>query len=194
MPRALKPLLILLALVAAAALVLLTPTRQFDPRVSSSMAALGFETRDHAAFPFELARIDGAPVRLENFRGRWVLVNFWASWCEPCRDEMPSMREFARSFSGDRLRLLAISLDESDQEMRKFLIDEGIMPEDFVVAHDVDGEVSARYGSRLLPETWIVDPEGHVIARVQGAIDWTRPDVLELFEVLLRDGWRVRRS
>lgn len=194
MPRALKPVVLILALVTAAALVFMVPTRQFDPRVSRSLADLGFEVRDHGAFPFQLTRMDGTPVQLENFRGRWVLLNFWASWCEPCRDEMPSMREFARSFSGDRMRLLAISLDESDQEMRQFLIEQGITPEDFVVAHDADGEVSARYGSRLLPETWIIDPEGYVIARVQGAIDWTRPDVLELFEVLLRDGWRTRRS
>lgn len=194
MPRALKPIVLLLALITAAAVVWMIPTRQFDPRVSRSLSELGFEVRDHAAFPFELARLDGSPVRLEQFQGRWVLVNFWASWCEPCREEMPSMREFARSFSGDRLRLLAISLDESDAEIRKFLIDQGITPEDFVVAHDVDGEVSARYGSRLLPETWIVDPDGHVVGRVQGAVDWTRPDILELFEVLLRDGWRIRRS
>lgn len=194
MPRALKPILLVLALITAAALVLTVPTRQFDPRVSRSLAELGFEVRDHAAFPFELNRLDGTPVQLDDFRGRWVLVNFWASWCEPCREEMPSMREFARSFSGDRMRLLAVSLDEGDAEIRSFLIEQGITPEDFVVVHDKDGEVSARYGSRLLPETWIVDPEGAVVARVQGAIDWTRPDVLELFEVLLRDGWRARRS
>jgi len=194
MPRALKPILLLLALISAAALVLIVPTRQYDVRVSRSLADLGFEVRDHAAFPFELERLDGTPVRLENFQGRWVLVNFWASWCEPCRDEMPSMREFARSFSGDRLRLLAVSLDENDTEIRNFLIEQGITPEDFVVVHDKDGAVSARYGSRLLPETWIVDPDGYVVGRVQGAVDWTRPAILELFEVLLRDGWRARRS
>lgn len=194
MPSTLKTIVLLMGLVAAAALVMVVPTRQFDPRVSQSLATVGFEVRNERAPSFELQAMDGSPLTLEQFRGRWVLVNFWASWCEPCREEMPSMRTFARSFSGDRLRLLAISLDDNDQDMRNFLIDQGITPDDFTIARDVNGEVSARYGSRLLPETWIVDPDGHIIGRVQGAVNWTDTPILELFEILLRDGWRPGRS
>lgn len=194
MPRAIKTLVLLSALVTVVALVMLVPTRQFDPRVSRSLATLGFEVRDELPPALDLEGIDGTPITLDSYRGRWVLVNFWASWCGPCRDEMPSMREFARSFSGDRLRLLAISLDSDDQEMKRFLIEQGITPDDFIVARDVDGAISARYGTRLLPETWIIDPEGRLVARVQGAVDWTQSDILELFEVLLRDGWRPRAS
>lgn len=194
MPSTLKSIVLLMGLVAAAALVMVVPTRQFDPRVSQSLATVGFEVRNERAPSFELQAMDGSPLNLEQFRGRWVLVNFWASWCEPCREEMPSMRSFARSFSGDRLRLLAISLDDNDEDMRNFLIDQGITPDDFAIARDVNGEVSARYGSRLLPETWIVDPDGHMIGRVQGAVNWTDTPILELFEILLRDGWRPGRS
>lgn len=194
MPSTLKTLILLVGLVAAAALVTLIPTQQFDPRVSRSLATVGFEVRDERAPSFELQAMDGSPLTLEQFRGRWVLVNFWASWCEPCREEMPSMRTFARSFAGDRLRLLAISLDDNDADMSNFLIEQGITPDDFAIARDTDGEVSARYGSRLLPETWIVDPDGQVIGRVQGAVNWTDAPILELFEILLRDGWRPGRS
>lgn len=190
MPASLKTLLLLIGAVAAAAVVSVVPTRQFDPRVSRSFATVGFEVRDEKAPDFQLQTMDGRPLSLDDFRGRWLLVNFWASWCGPCREEMPSMRAFARSFSGDRLRLLAISLDDNDEAMRGFLIEQGITPDDFVIARDIDGEVSARYGSRLLPETWIVDPEGHIIGRVQGAVDWTDASILELFEILLRDGWK----
>lgn len=194
MPRAMKTLVLLAAVVTAIALVMLVPTRQFDPRVSRSLAALGFEVRDELPPALDLQGIDGAPISLETYRGRWVLVNFWASWCEPCREEMPSMRNFARSFSGDRLRLLAISLDTDDAAMSNFLIEQGITPDDFIVARDVDGAISARYGTRLLPETWIIDPEGRLVLRVQGAVDWMQSDIFELFEVLLRDGWRPRAS
>lgn len=194
MPRALKPLLLLVAVISAAALVLLVPTRQYDPRVHRAFNELNIEANDRPAIPFELAGIDGQPVTLDQFRGQWVLVNFWATWCEPCRDEMPSMREFARHFPAQSLRLLAISIDSEPEKISPFLVEQGITPDDFVIAHDVNGELSARYGSRLIPETWIVDPEGHVIGRVQGALDWNQPDILSLFEVLLRDGWRAKRS
>lgn len=194
MPRAIKPLILLAALIGAAALVLIVPTRQYDPRVHRAFSELNIEAHTGAAIPFELAGLQGETITLDQFRGQWVLVNFWATWCEPCRDEMPSMREFARHFPASSLRLLAISIDSEPEKISPFLVEQGITPDDFVIAHDADGELSARYGSRLIPETWIVDPDGQVIGRVQGALDWNQPDILSLFEVLLRDGWRSKRS
>jgi len=194
MPRAIKPLILLAALISAAALVLVVPTRQYDPRVHRAFSELKIEARTGAAIPFELAGLNGETITLDQFKGQWVLVNFWATWCEPCRDEMPSMREFARHFPPSSLRLLAISIDSEPEKISPFLVEQGITPDDFVIAHDADGSLSARYGSRLIPETWIVDPDGQVIGRVQGALDWNQPDILSLFEVLLRDGWRSKRS
>lgn len=194
MPRALKTLILLAALIGATALVLLVPTRQYDPRVHRAFSELNVEARSGPAIPFELQGLNGETITLDQFRGQWVLVNFWATWCEPCRDEMPSMREFARHFPSDKLRLLAISIDDSTEGISPFLIEQGITPDDFVIAHDADGQISARYGSRLIPETWIVDPDGQLVGRVQGALDWNQPDILSLFEVLLRDGWRAKRS
>lgn len=194
MPRALKPIILLTALVAVAALVLLVPTRQYDARVSRAFSKLNVEARSGNAIPFELPGLHGETITLDQFRGKWVLVNFWATWCEPCRDEMPSMREFARHFPSNQLQLLAISIDSDPELISPFLVEQGITPEDFVIAHDPEGKVSARYGSRLIPETWIVDPDGQVVGRVQGALDWNQPDILSLFEVLLRDGWRAKRS
>lgn len=194
MSRPLKALLIVLTLLSAVAVVLLIPTRQYDARVSHYFSTLGIEARDQAGIPFQLQNLEGQPVSLDDYRGQWVLVNFWATWCEPCRAEMPSMREFARRFPTQKLRLVAISIDQDSTPIRSFLIEQGITPDDFVIAHDGTGEISGAYGSRLIPETWIIDPQGHMIGRMQGALDWTQPDVLSLFEILLRDGWRPKRT
>lgn len=181
---------VLIALSAAA----LVPTERVDPRVADSLRALGFILVDEPAPAFSAPSSTGGDVVLSNLRGQWVLVNFWASWCEPCREEMPSMRDMARSFNTEELQLVALSLDTDESAMSRFLIEMGVTPDDFLLARDESGAISARYGTRLLPETWLVDPEGRIVARIQGAIDWTSPDVLELFRVLLRDGWRPGRG
>lgn len=181
---------VLIALSAAA----LVPTERVDPRVADSLRALGFILVDEPAPTFSAPSSTGGDVVLSNLRGQWVLVNFWASWCEPCREEMPSMRDMARSFNTEELQLVALSLDTDESAMSRFLIEMGVTPDDFLLARDESGAISARYGTRLLPETWLVDPEGRIVARIQGAIDWTSPDVLELFRVLLRDGWRPGRG
>lgn len=181
---------VLIALAAAA----LVPTERVDTRVAHSLRALGFILVDEPAPPFSASGSGGEDVVLSDLRGQWVLVNFWASWCEPCREEMPSMRDMARSFNTEELQLVALSLDTDESAMSRFLIEMGVTPDDFLLARDDTGAISARYGTRLLPETWLVDPEGRIVARIQGAIDWTSPDVLELFRVLLRDGWRPGRG
>lgn len=181
---------VLIALSAAA----LVPTERVDPRVADSLRALGFILVDEPAPTFSAPSSTGGDVVLSDLRGQWVLVNFWASWCEPCREEMPSMRDMARSFNTEELQLVALSLDTDESAMSRFLIEMGVTPDDFLLARDESGAISARYGTRLLPETWLVDPEGRIVARIQGAIDWTSPDVLELFRVLLRDGWRPGRG
>src|SRR5690625_7151269 len=109
MPRAIKPLILLAALISAAALVLVVPTRQYDRRVHRAFSELKIEARTGAAIPFELAGLNGATLTLAPIKGQSVLVNFCATWSEPCRAEMPSTREFRRHFQPSSLSLLALS-------------------------------------------------------------------------------------
>lgn len=186
--------MLVVGLAAAILVAALAPTESVDPRVASSLRTLGFTLVDEPAPSFSAQSSTGGEVSVTSLQGRWSLINFWASWCEPCREEMPSMRDMARSFNNEDMQLVALSLDTDETAMRRFLIEMGVTPDDFILASDASGEISARYGTRLLPETWLVDPDGQIVARIQGAIDWTAPEVMELFRVLLRDGWQSGRG
>lgn len=150
------------------------------------VAALGGEVSDRPALPDGLVTRDGKPLDLTQYRGRVVFLNFWASWCPPCREEMPSMEQLARKFAGRGLVMIAATQDDDRQAMDAFLSQ--VMPDgklQMQIAFDRDGVVARRYGTRLLPETYIIDPEGQIVARFVNKYDWTRPEVERFIERLL---------
>jgi len=110
---------------------------------------------------FELERLDGGQVDLASYRGRPVIVNFWATWCAPCRDEMPALMDAWRDHAGKGLVILAVNL--TDQERRKdigrFVEELGIR---FPVLLDARGKVRQRYGLVSVPTTVFVDAAGLV--------------------------------
>ena len=123
---------------------------------------------------FSRPDVDGKPVSLSGYRGKVVMVHFWATWCPPCVEEMPALDALYRAMKGKDLEVLAISADEDGAGaviafMRKNKLS---LP----VLFDPGGAVAASYGTFRLPETYIVDREGVVRYKEIGARDWSVPE------------------
>jgi peroxiredoxin len=123
-----------------------------------------------AAPGFALPRLDdGRVVSLEELRGRVVLVNFWATWCRPCLDEMPAMERLYRSLRGSGFELLAISVDESRSEVEAFRERLGLT---FPILLDPDRRVAHAYQSYRYPESYLIGADGRILSRYIGPRDW----------------------
>jgi peroxiredoxin len=135
-----------------------------------SRRLLDVEPHDGDAIPFELESLDGRTVRLSDFAGKTVLINFWATWCPPCIEELPSLRALAEHFeTQDDFVLLAISTDDDWGVVRDFF---EVEPPNFTVLLDRGGKLSARYGTTKFPETYVLDPDGDVEGLVVGPRRW----------------------
>ena len=131
---------------------------------------------------FELESTDGTMVRLSSFQGKVVFLNFWATWCPPCRAEMPSMQELYDQFSDKGLVMLAVDLQESKEKVTAFMLKFQL---DFPAILDVSGQVGRKYGIRNIPTTYLIDPTGDVIAFAIGSREWSSPEAIEYFTLLL---------
>jgi thiol-disulfide isomerase/thioredoxin len=125
-----------------------------------------------AASDFELPDLAGRPVRLRDLRNRVVLVNFWATWCAPCREEMPALETLARELGPRGLTVVGVNFKESKREVEAFMKEHRLS---FPVLLDGDGRVSASYQVFALPVTFLVDRRGMLAGTVVGARDWVGP-------------------
>lgn len=119
--------------------------------------------------PLALVDLDGKAYDLAALRGQVVLVNFWATWCEPCRDEMPSLQRLAARFAGRPLVVLAVNMDEPESRVRKFLEQ---MPLGFPVLTDPGRAATRAWNVRLLPASFVIGPDGRVRYMASGELDW----------------------
>lgn len=138
---------------------------------------------------FELPTLSGETVRLSDLRGKIVFVNFWATWCAPCREEMPSMEGLYGRLGTDQFEMLAVSVDEGGEPaVREFLAE---IPHSYPVLMDATGErrLSARtgqaYGITGVPETFVIDRRGYIVEKVIGPADWTDPSMVDYFRQLI---------
>ncbi len=134
---------------------------------------------------FDLPDLEDTYVRLSDFRGKVVFLNFWATWCKPCREEMPSMEVLYRNFKQDGLVVLAVSIDRvtTKQEIPPFVKSLNLT---FPVLIDSWGQTDKRYKLMGVPETYIIDQQGILREKVIGPRDWTRLDNLEMVTALLK--------
>ena len=133
---------------------------------------------------FTLKNLDGKEISLNQFRGKHVLINFWATWCGPCKIEMPSLEALYERFKDRNFVLLAISNDMFGANIVK----------PFVKAHNINFpvlldqrlKVSNAFGVVSLPTTFMIDPQGKIIGALFGAEDWATPSNILYFENLLK--------
>ncbi len=133
-----------------------------------------------AAQDFELPTLSGEYVRLSDHRGKIVFLNIWATWCPPCREEMPSMESLYRRLKGRDFEILAVSIDrEGGKAVRPFVSKNGLT---FPVLLDPENKISRLYGLTGVPETFIIDKNGVVIKKVIGAQNWAIREWLDYFD------------
>lgn len=146
-----------------------------------------------AAPDFQLPDLNDKEIRLSDYRGKVVFLNFWATWCKPCREEMPSMEVLYKNFEKDGLVILAVSIDRvtTKKEIPPFVKSLNLT---FPVLVDSWGQTDKRYKLMGVPETYIIDREGTLREKVIGPRDWTRLDNLQILTQLIKQGSKSARS
>jgi peroxiredoxin len=134
---------------------------------------------------FILPDLDGTPIRLSDHRGKVVLLNFWATWCPPCRAEMPSMEKLYQAYRERGLAILAISNDLSGRSaVEPFVRERGLT---FPILLNPEAGVFAQYGVRGLPTSYVLDRRGRIVSGEIGARDWSSGAARDAVERLLEE-------
>ncbi len=138
---------------------------------------------EYLAPDFSLPDINGKSVSLSQYRGKIVFLNIWATWCGPCRVEMPAMEKLYRKFKKENFALLAVSIDSQGKSVvMPFLKKYGIT---FPILFSPDSGIMDIFRVNALPTSYILDRKGHIVAHVLGGRNWFGPKTIETFEYLI---------
>jgi peroxiredoxin len=170
---------VLLALLAATQVSLVAQADGVTP-----VAQRGVVKAGDAAPNFQLRDMNGRMVALSDLRGKVVLLNFWATWCGPCRVEMPAMERLYRAYDRKDFEILAVSTDAQGVAVTRPFQQENQLT--FPILHDADFRVGLSYGARTLPMTFMVDRDGIVRHHIFGARDWEAREAHQLIEMLMK--------
>jgi len=174
-----------MAVVMATALIVNAHAEGSRAKETLPAVAKPFRAQD-----FELTGEDGKTYRLSAFRGNVVVLNFWATWCPPCRYEMPSMERARQKVQGEKIVILAVNVGEDEDTVFPFL---ARYPVKFPLPLDRNGTVIKQYPVVGLPTTFIVDPSGFVTHRAIGSREWDDPALLEQLRGLLSVSGKKRQ-
>ena len=139
-----------------------------------ALVGTGSPAPDFHAIDLHTAR----PARLADYRGKVLLLNLWATWCQPCRIEMPAMERLSRRFTGTDFHVVAVSVDKDDSTVvDAFAKQLGLT---FDILHDQSGKIQDLYQTTGVPESFVIDRHGIIVKKVIGAVEWDSPvnDVL----------------
>jgi len=140
-------------------------------------------SQDLPAHDFSLSALAGGTVRLSDFRGQVILLNFWATWCPPCQAEMPSLEKLHRRYAARGFTVLAVSVDDGGSaDVERFAAARGLS---FPILLEGKAATSRQYGVRGLPTTFLIDRRGHIVSTTFGAQDWSTRQVRQTIEQLL---------
>ena len=180
-PRWMKEAFVAFAVVSVVAVAASKFVQHYGGKASRAASAMDADELPAAAAPpFSLPARDGKRIDLSAYRGKVVLLNFWATWCPPCREEEPSLRQLARSMDPDKFQLLAVSVDEGGwPEIDKFFA--GKTPP-YTVALDEGARISQTYGTSKFPESYLIDSSGTVRLKFIGPRNWSDPAVFALLD------------
>lgn len=132
---------------------------------------------------FSLPDLSGAQVKLSDYRGQWVFINFWATWCGPCVIEMPMMNRLNKFLEKEKFKMLAINMEDIAPEKVSNFVKK--LKVDFDVLLDRKSDVGRLYSVRLLPMTYMVNPKGEVEAVAEGMREWDDPKMVQYFRDLM---------
>ena len=141
---------------------------------SSAQAAPPSDWRGGPTPPLALKDLDGRDVRLDAYRGRTVIVNFWATWCAPCVEEMPSLMRLRDKYASQGLEVIGVNFQENAARIKPFLQRYGI---DMPVVRDHDGSARSAWGVGVFPSSFVIGPDQKVAFVVVGEADWSGPPI-----------------
>ena len=155
-----------------------------DKKADPLFQKMGIAKMGPTAIPFDigLQDLDGRTVNLSDFKGKIVFLNFWATWCPPCRFEMPSMEKLHNKLKNRDFVILAVDLQEPASVVKEFFKEFNLS---FTALLDSDGKVGAVFGVISIPTTFILDKEGKIVGGAVGAREWDSRDSFALFEHLI---------
>ncbi|MEN8206217.1 MAG: TlpA disulfide reductase family protein [Pseudomonadota bacterium] len=139
-----------------------------------------------AAPDFTLEDMDGETYKLHGYRGKVVLVNFWATWCPPCRKEMPALEALYRKLGGDSFTVLAVNQWEDPDHVFAYTGELNVFPT-FPILFDPESRISAEYGVKGLPTSFLIDKKGRLAYRAVGGRAFDHPEVERLIRTLLAE-------
>jgi thiol-disulfide isomerase/thioredoxin len=178
-PRWLKEAFVAFALVAIVAIGVSKGMQHFGGRLERARSSIEADEVDaRPADALQLPARGGGQIDLAALKGKPVLVNFWATWCPPCREEMPSLTRLAQSFDPQTFEVLTVSVDDGWQPVERFLG----KPVPFRVALDEGALVSRKWGTTKFPESYLVDRDGKVRLKFIGPRNWMDPNVATVLE------------
>lgn len=131
---------------------------------------------------FRITADNGKVMTRNDFGGKLLVLNFWATWCPPCVQEMPSLDEMQQRLKDKGLVVLAVSVDRNEKSYQEFL---RRLPVSFVTARDPEANISSEYGTYKYPETYVIDSKGKVVAKYINFQNWTSAEILQQLERLL---------
>ena len=179
-PRWLKEAFVAFAIVSVLAVGISKGVQHFGAVSDRARSAVEADEMDgKPAFSFKLPARGGGEIDLSSLRGKTVLVNFWATWCPPCREEMPSLWRLAQSFDPQSFEVVTVSVDDGWEPVEKFL---AAPRTPYRVALDEGAKVSRTYGTTKFPESYLVDRDGKLRLKFVGPRNWTDPNVATLLQ------------
>jgi len=154
------------------------------PSYRQGEASIAGKTADDFAL-----MIDGKPQRLSDYRGKVVVLNFWASWCPPCLEEAPALNRLQRHIEPLGGTILGVSIDEDPAAYEKFLKDFGIVFPTWrdPNVQDNKSKIELGYGTSLIPETYVIDRHGKIARKLVSAQQWDSPEMLAYFDAILKN-------
>ena len=128
----------------------------------------------------------GSTLKLSDLKGKVVLLNFWATWCPPCREEIPSMMNLNKTMAGKPFQMVAVSIDEGGKpDIESFFKESGFMLPTYL---DASGASVKSYGITGVPESFIIDKQGVIVKKIIGGVTWDSPEVVSFLEGLMKQG------
>lgn len=132
--------------------------------------------------PFSIVTESGKTLTRDDFGGKLLVLNFWATWCPPCVEEMPSLNQFQQALKDSGVVVLAVSVDKNEAAYKQFLQRYGLQ---FEVGRDAKADIPAVYGTFQYPETYIVSSKGEVLEKLINQQDWASPQLIQRIKGLM---------